>query len=108
VHKKECPIFKRLPHLLPGSVRALTRLLLLQPTLPDAMWAALMGMQHHTTDFRALEHWEIIVNGAKAAHVFSETQLTEPMVLRLYCTVSVLLHHLTAVSHSLIPVDRCS
>lgn len=88
MHKRECPVFKELPSVLPGSVRAITRLLLLRPSLPAATWTALMGMQDHTSHFQKLGNWEAIVSGARAAHLFSGTQLQETDVQRLYCIVS--------------------
>lgn len=87
-HKKECKIFARLyPRVLPASVRALVRLLLLQPSLPAESWEAVMALESHAAAFRASEKWDEICLMAKGAHAYSCTPLPEPMALRLYCTV---------------------
>ncbi|KAF8245055.1 SET domain-containing protein [Wilcoxina mikolae CBS 423.85] len=106
VHKKECRIFARLyPRVLPASVRALIRLLLKRPYLPDATWNTVVTMQSHMTEFGTTENWKDICLMAKGAHHFSGILLPEPVVLRLYCVI--LVNSLTLTTPTLDPIGIC-
>jgi hypothetical protein len=99
VHKHECKIFSRLyPRILPASVRALLRLLLLEPALPRSTWESIVALQHHGSSFQSTPQWSEITLMAKGAHAYSSTPLPEPLVQRLYCTLLVNTHTLTTAT----------
>ncbi|KAA8914980.1 hypothetical protein FN846DRAFT_770634 [Sphaerosporella brunnea] len=103
IHKSECKIFTRLyPRVLPASVRALVRLLLLEPTLPPKTWESIINLQHHTPEFQASPKHAEIQLMSKGAHAYSGTSLPEALVQRLYCTL--LVNTLTLTTPTLDPI----
>ncbi|KAG9245561.1 hypothetical protein BJ878DRAFT_500985 [Calycina marina] len=69
-HKLECPIYQRLPDVLPTEVRGLVNLLLCKEigTKPDPKWASLEG---HVASLRKQKEWNNIVLQANAAIKYS-------------------------------------
>jgi hypothetical protein len=67
VHKDECKILKKLPHIPPTVVRGLIQLLLRKEiggSIPDTGWVEL---ESHTTELQRSKRWDEIVLQARAA-----------------------------------------
>ncbi|KAI5820923.1 hypothetical protein BZA77DRAFT_300333 [Pyronema omphalodes] len=106
VHKKECGIFSKLaPRVLPASVRALVRLLLLQPTMDKETWRKVQERESHFLEFSNTRKWGEICLMAKGAKMYSGTQLAEAEVLKLYCMM--LVNTLTLTTPTLDPIGLC-
>ncbi|RPA79014.1 hypothetical protein BJ508DRAFT_416216 [Ascobolus immersus RN42] len=90
-HKLECPRYAALyPRVLPASVRACVRLLLLKERLPKALWEfGILKLDDHVRDFESEggERWGMINLMAKGAHGYSGTELSEREVRGLYCMI---------------------
>lgn len=105
-HKAECAIFAKLaPRVLPASVRATVRLLLLYP---DVIPANVLQLCNHIDAFRSSsssDNWATIALMARGAHEYSRTAHSYVTVLELYCRV--LVNTLTYTTPTLDPIGLC-
>lgn len=93
VHRLECGIFRSLaPRVLPSNVRAIMRLLLLLDAgrLRPGEWDGILALEDHLGRFREAggRRWKDLILSAKAAKVYSGTEVEEGVVLRLFGVLS--------------------